>query len=120
MVGMIQGYIHTDDYEHEAHFDAEPWFRRASDEQIEALADIDWGGNYPADDVAWWMRGKDEDWYERDDLCSDHDVEASEPIQSYVYRPRRGSSGVSLEPGERAQEMEQRLSYKKLKAKLLR
>lgn len=59
-------------------------------------------------------------WYERDDLCSDHDVEANKPISSYVFRPRVGSEGVSLERSEYTREMEQRLSTKKMKAKLLR
>lgn len=56
---MIRAYIRSDDYEHEAHFDAEPWFRQASDEEIQALANIEWRGDYPADDVGWWMRDKD-------------------------------------------------------------
>ena len=36
-------------------FDAEPWFEQASDEEIEGLRAIGWGGGYAADDVAHWF-----------------------------------------------------------------
>jgi hypothetical protein len=36
----------------EVEFDAVPWFEQASDEEIEELAEIGWGGNYEADVVA--------------------------------------------------------------------
>jgi hypothetical protein len=55
----VRSEIHTDGYEYETQFDAEPWFRQASDQQIREIRDIDWRGDYPADDVAWWMRNKD-------------------------------------------------------------
>lgn len=48
----IPAEVHTDDLETEAEFDAEPWFTQASDEEIIALAGINWGGDYAADDVA--------------------------------------------------------------------
>jgi len=49
---MIPAEIHSDDRQAETQFDALPWFEQATDEQILALAKCDWGGDYPADDVA--------------------------------------------------------------------
>jgi hypothetical protein len=43
---------HSDDRVYEAEFDATPWFAQASDDEILALAGIEWGGDAEADDVA--------------------------------------------------------------------
>lgn len=51
----ISAECHSDDYKVEVSFDAVPWFKQASDDAIKALADCDWGGDYPADDVAIYM-----------------------------------------------------------------
>ena len=60
---MIKAEVHTDDYmyydespdeDHRTGFDATGWFEQASEKEILELAEIGWGGNYPADDVAWW------------------------------------------------------------------
>jgi len=48
----IPAEVHSDDWVYEAKFDALPWFQQASDDEIKALADIDWGGNHEADEVA--------------------------------------------------------------------
>ena len=48
----IKAEAHSDDYVIEVDFDATPWFAQASDEEIAALAAIDWGGDYESDEVA--------------------------------------------------------------------
>ena len=48
----IRAEVHSDDLVFEVAFDAEPWFVQATDDDILDLADIGWGGNYPADAVA--------------------------------------------------------------------
>src|SRR5947207_601044 len=58
---MIQATVHTDDHAREVEFDAAPWFEQATDDDIRALADCAWGGDYPADAVAQFFEGKDED-----------------------------------------------------------
>jgi hypothetical protein len=49
---MIRAEIHSDDFRQTAKFDATPWFEQATDAEILALHDIDWGGHYEADAVA--------------------------------------------------------------------
>ena len=49
---VIPAEVHRDDFQFEASFDALEWFKQASDEEILALAACDWGGDYPADEVA--------------------------------------------------------------------
>lgn len=48
----IKAEVHSDDRAESAEFDALPWFRVASDDEIVALAGIDYGGDYAADEVA--------------------------------------------------------------------
>ncbi len=45
-----------DDVDLRVTFDAAPWFQAATDEQVQALADCGWSGDYPADEVAAGMR----------------------------------------------------------------
>ncbi len=52
---MIKAECHSDDRCVEVNFDATPWFEQATDKQITELANIGWGGDYPADDVADFM-----------------------------------------------------------------
>jgi hypothetical protein len=61
----ITAEVHSDDYIHEANFDATKWFEQASDEEILALARCEWGFDYPADYVAKFFEGKN---HELDDL----------------------------------------------------
>lgn len=49
---MIRAEAHSDDYRVEVRFDATEAFRAMTDEEIIALADVDWGGDYEADAVA--------------------------------------------------------------------
>lgn len=56
---MIKAECHSDDYVACATFDATPWFEQASDEEIRALAECDWGGDQPADGVAVFIQDKD-------------------------------------------------------------
>ena len=60
---MIKAEVHTDDYRFSEEsddarfftgFDATAWFAQASQENILKLAEIGWGGDYAADDVAEW------------------------------------------------------------------
>ena len=51
----------SDDHVREAKFDATPWFEQASDEEVLALARCGWAADYPADAVAQYMAGKNED-----------------------------------------------------------
>lgn len=55
----IPAEVHTDDWVAQAEFDAEIWMIQASDEKIEALAKCEWGGDYPADEVAEFMESRD-------------------------------------------------------------
>lgn len=49
---MIKAECHSDDFRMEASFDATRWFEQASDQEITALAECGWRGDYPADEVA--------------------------------------------------------------------
>jgi hypothetical protein len=51
----ISAEAHTDDRAVEVKFDATPWFKQADPEEIISLANAEWGGDYPADEVAIWM-----------------------------------------------------------------
>ena len=53
---MIKAECHSDDYLIEVQFDATPWFEQAEDDEIQALIDCDWRGDYPADAVALHMQ----------------------------------------------------------------
>lgn len=54
--GSISATVHSDDYHIDFEFNAAPWFSQASDDEIVALAKIDWGGDYEADDVAQFFK----------------------------------------------------------------
>jgi hypothetical protein len=53
----IEAETHSDDRRFEVEFDARKWFEQASDEAILKLAEVNFGGDYPADDIAQWMAG---------------------------------------------------------------
>ncbi len=57
----IKAECHSDDRVRETVFDATPYFTQARAETIIALADCDWGGDYPADLVAQFMAEHDEE-----------------------------------------------------------
>lgn len=48
---MIKAEIHSDDRKIEVEFDATAFFKQASDGELQRLADCDFRGDYPADDV---------------------------------------------------------------------
>ena len=52
---MIKAECHSDDHNIEVNFDATPWFKQATEKQIQNLDKCEWGGDYPADEVAIWM-----------------------------------------------------------------
>jgi hypothetical protein len=54
----VRAEVHTDDHRMEVDFDASPWFVQATNEDIAALAKIDWGGDYAADAVALFMEAR--------------------------------------------------------------
>ena len=54
----IRAEVHSDDYRYTAKFDATPWFKRASEEEIIALHECDWGGDWAADYVALFFNDK--------------------------------------------------------------
>jgi hypothetical protein len=58
----ITARAHSDDYVFEVEFDAEPWFRRADDQDVLLLAAEGWGGNYKSDEVA--LDARDETGHE--------------------------------------------------------
>lgn len=66
----VSAQVRTDDHAVTAAFDAAPWFKRASAEAILALANIDWGGNYAADDVALYFSSRDERVGQVFDYCA--------------------------------------------------
>ncbi len=51
-IQQIVAECHSDDRAAEVKFDATPWFRQASDDDIIALIECDWGYDRPADEVA--------------------------------------------------------------------
>lgn len=54
----VKAEVHSDDRTHEVKFDAEPYLVQASDKEIEELIECGWGGDYPADEVAEFFQGK--------------------------------------------------------------
>lgn len=57
----IKAECHSDDRIYEVKFDAIKWFKQADPKDIYALAACDWGGDYPADEVASFMAEHSED-----------------------------------------------------------
>lgn len=51
----VRADVHSDDFRQRCDFDAAPWLEKASDEEIVKLAGCDWGGDYPADAVAYGL-----------------------------------------------------------------
>lgn len=58
---MIQAEVHSDDHVYGVDFNATPWFDQASDEEIESLLNCDFGGDYPADEVARHFDGQNQE-----------------------------------------------------------
>ena len=54
----IAANVRSDDCAHQVKFDAEPWFIRASDEEILNLAGAGWGDGYVAERVVEYFDGK--------------------------------------------------------------
>jgi hypothetical protein len=53
----IRAEIHDDDRRFEVNFDARLWFQQASDEELVALRECDFGGDYPADAIGEFFDG---------------------------------------------------------------
>jgi hypothetical protein len=51
----VPAEVHSDDRLYSAEFDALHWFQNAADTCIVQLAKCDWGGDYPADEVAYYF-----------------------------------------------------------------
>lgn len=56
----ISAEAHSDDRVFEVEFDAADWFAQASDEEITALAEIEWRGDREADEVAEYFTSNSE------------------------------------------------------------
>lgn len=56
---MISAEIHSDDFVFKVKFDAIPWFKQATYEEITALIKCDWRGDYAADAVATFFEDTD-------------------------------------------------------------
>lgn len=54
---MIRAEVHDDEFRTSARFDATGWFTQATDDEIVALAKIDWRGDKEADEVAEFFEG---------------------------------------------------------------
>ena len=67
---IIRGEVKSDDCVKQAIFNAIPWFEQAADDDICALAACDFGGDYPADDVARFISGDDESVASVLDYCT--------------------------------------------------
>jgi hypothetical protein len=52
---VIPAEAYSDDNQVKVNFDAEPWFNQAPDYEIEGLAECGWGGEEPADYVAYFF-----------------------------------------------------------------
>lgn len=55
---MIRAECHSDDRVFEINFDATLWFEQATADQLRTLSACDWGGDYPADEIAQFMDGQ--------------------------------------------------------------
>ncbi len=55
---QVQGFVYADDRLFDATFDTIPWFEQATDDEILALAKINFGGGPEADAVAEWFDEK--------------------------------------------------------------
>jgi hypothetical protein len=56
----IPAEVHSDDHKATAKFDALPYFIRATDDDLVELVQCDFGGDYPADEVARHLADLDE------------------------------------------------------------
>jgi len=55
---MIKAKIHSDDHVYQFEFDATDWFLQATDEEIKELSECDFGGDLPADRIAYFFEDK--------------------------------------------------------------
>ena len=58
---LIKAEVHSDDFIWKVDFDAVDWFKQASPKEIVDLHKIDWRGDYPADVVAEFFAGINDD-----------------------------------------------------------
>lgn len=56
----VNAEVHSDDHVEQAEFEATQWFALANDDELRALIKCDFRGDYPADAVAEFFRGKDD------------------------------------------------------------
>lgn len=55
---MIRAECHSDDHAKSAEFDATPYFAVITPDEFQKLIDCDFGGDYPADEVAQFFSDK--------------------------------------------------------------
>jgi hypothetical protein len=58
---MITATCHSDDFIFDFEMDVTPWFKQADFNEIYKLMACGWGGDYPADEVAIFMAGINEE-----------------------------------------------------------
>lgn len=107
----IQAEAHSDDRAIEISFNAVTWFEQASDDEIIALSECDWGGDYAADAVADYYRyGPTSDLFSyldakqkqpgRDSIGFECSVDEDDAI--YWLREHRPDLAMRIEEGESA------------------
>jgi hypothetical protein len=52
---VIAAAAHSDDHAIKVEFDALPWFEQASEQEIRDLAACGWGGDYPSDEIVFFL-----------------------------------------------------------------
>jgi hypothetical protein len=52
---VIPAEAHSDDHAIKVEFDALPWFQQASEQEIRDLSACGWGGDYPADEIVFYL-----------------------------------------------------------------
>ena len=83
----IKAECYSDNRAFEINFDATKWFEQASDSDIVKLASCEWGGDYPADEVAFFMRQHHVDvnfmfnYLERDSVGFECNVDESDAMR---------------------------------------
>jgi hypothetical protein len=82
---VIRAEVHTDDFAFTAKFDALPFFESATPKQIVDLAECDWGGDYPADEVALFF--DERSGYDDITRLFDYDVKRKTGFECHVHAP---------------------------------
>lgn len=69
---IVRAEVWSDDHVHNIQFDAVEWLQQASDEEILALAEMNWSGGYEADAVARFFEDSHEEIERLMVNCQEH------------------------------------------------